>query len=182
MKKVLRSLVATVGLYLLVVVGGTLTFMCVAPLFGYLGRRLSWPEWGQLVVFVVSWGVLVLPFAAIIGVIAFSVAHGLDRLTSRKGIVRCGSGVVVALLSAYVVVGMGWYINIDGGSVLVSLALGGIFGSWVLPRTTAPSAASNDALELTSGALADGVALAAQRGVRGTRSVVGERTERRRAS
>jgi len=144
------DLVKMVGLYLLVVVGGVLAFLSLAPVFGYLpysdrpgpgwyGRfpAISWRQFWQGASFSLEWSVLLLPYAAACGLALFLVVRVLERVRTSHFVVAVAGALLGGLVSGYVVLGVGWYIAIAAAPVWVATLLGLLFGAWLLPRKEA---------------------------------------------
>ena len=147
MKKFVIDLLKSTGLYLVVVVGGVLSFLSLAPVFGYLpysdrpgpgwfGRfpAVSWGDFWRGAGFHLGWSVLLLPYAAISGLILFLVVRVLERFRTPRVIVAIVGALVGGFVSGYIVLGIGWYIAIAAPPVYVAMVLGLIFGAWLLPR------------------------------------------------
>jgi hypothetical protein len=150
MKNLAADVLKTVGLYLVVVVGGVLSFLSLAPVFGYLpysdrpgpgwfGRfpAVSWAEFWRGASFHFGWSVLLLPYAAISGLMLLLVVRVLERFRTPRVLVAVVGALFGGFVSGYIVLGIGWYIAIAAAPVYVAMVLGFIFGAWLLPRKRA---------------------------------------------
>ena len=146
MKRLFLDLLRAVGLYLAFVVGGVLCFLSLAPVVGYIpysdrpgpgwvGRfpGVSWSEFLGGLMFQVGWATLLLPYAAVIGVILFAVARGMERIGAPRAVVATLSALLAGLVSGYIVAGIGWCIAIAAPPIYFAMALGAVFGAWCLP-------------------------------------------------
>jgi len=153
MKRWAIDLLRMEGLYLLIVVGGTLSFLVLAPVFGYLpysdrpgpgwfGKfpALSWAEFRNEVGFQFGWSILLLPYAAGCGLILFVVVRVLEQFRAPHIAVSVIAALLSGLVSGYVVAGIGWYIAIAAAPVYLALLLGLLFGGLLLPRRRMASA------------------------------------------
>jgi len=140
------DLVKMVGLYLLVVVGGVLAFLSLAPVFGYLpysdrpgpgwyGRfpAITWSQFWHGASSCFGWSLLLLPYAAVCGLALFLVIRVLERFRTSHFVVAVVGALLGGLVSGYVVLGIGWYIAIAAAPVWVAMMLGLLFGAWLLP-------------------------------------------------
>jgi len=157
-KSWLFDLLRSVGLYLAVVVGGSVCFLSLAPIFCYLPYRdrpgpgwfgkfpaIGWADFWHGVAFMSSWALLLMPLAAVAGLIVFSVTRILERFRTPRTVVAVVGGLLAGLVSGYIVLGVGWYIAIAPAPVYVAAALGLIYGSVLLPRSRAVNAGGNQA-------------------------------------
>ena len=148
MKRLIRDLLKSVGLYLLVVVGGILCFLSFAPVFGYLpysdrpdpgwfGRfpGVTWPEFWHGVWYFLGWVALLTPYAVIAGVVLFIIARVLERVRTPRIVVAVVAAIIAGFVSGYIVAGIGWYIAIAAPPVYFAMILGVIFGACLLPRS-----------------------------------------------
>ena len=146
-KRLFLDLLKSIGLYLLVVVGGSFCFLSVAPVFGYLpysdrpgpgwfGRvpAIGWAEFWRGAVFMLGWVALLLPYAIVAGLIVFAIARLLERFRTPRAVVAIISGLLSGFVSGYIVLGIGWYIAISEVAVDVASVLGLMFGGLLLPR------------------------------------------------
>jgi hypothetical protein len=140
MKRLIRDVLRAIALYLAVVVGGTVSFLCVAPVLGYQGRgefgraRVTWRAFSESALLVLGWAVLLVPYAIVVALVLFISARLLEKLRTPYIAVAAASGLLAGLASGYVVLGIGWYINIDEFAVYFALILGVVYGVGVLPR------------------------------------------------
>ena len=147
MKKLAIDLLKTVGLYLVVVVGGVLSFLSLAQVFGYLpysdrpgpgwfGRfpAISWAEFWHGASYHFGWSALLLPYAAVSGFIMFLIVRVLERFRTPRVVVAVVGALLGGIVSGYIVLGVGWYIAIAAAPVYVAMVLGLIFGALLLPR------------------------------------------------
>ena len=149
MKRLLIDLLRSVGLYVLLIVGGSFLFLCLAPVFGYLpysdrpgpgwiGKfpAIGWADFRNTVEYMLGWALLLLPYAIVAGLIVFSVARLLERFRTPRIAVALVAAVVAGLVSEHIVLGIGWYIAIARAPGYVAMALGLIYGGLLLPRVS----------------------------------------------
>ena len=149
-KSWLFDVLRSVGLYLVVVVGGSVCFLSLAPVFGYLPYSdrpgpgwigkfpgVGWHDFWHNVVFMFDWALLLIPLATIAGLVVFSIARILECFGTPRTIVAIAGGLLAGFVSGYIVAGVGWYIAIGQAPVYFATALGLIYGSVVLPRSHA---------------------------------------------
>jgi hypothetical protein len=154
------DLLRSVGLYLLVVVGGLLCFLSLAPVIGYIpysdrpgagwiGRfpGVTWSEFLGVVTFLLSWATLLVPYAAAGGVLLFGIARVLERFKVPHIAVAVVMALLAGFVSGYIAAGIGWYIAIAEPPVLFAEFLGVIFGAWFLPAKKAASGVVERELE-----------------------------------
>ena len=147
MKRLLIDLLRSVGLYVLLVVGGSFLFLSLSPVFGYLpysdrpgpgwiGKfpAIGWADFWHAVDFLSSWVLLLIPYAIVAGAIVFTVARLLERFRAPRIVVAIVAAVLAALASEHVVLGIGWHIAIAQAPGYVAMALGLIYGGFLLPR------------------------------------------------
>ena len=87
--------------------------------------------------FQLSWSALLLPNAAVCGLILFLIVRGLELVRTPRWLVAVVGGLLGGVVSGYVVLGVGWYIAIAAAPVYFAAALGLLFGAWLLPRKSA---------------------------------------------
>ena len=155
-KSWLFDLLRSVGLYLAVVLGGTVCFLSLAPVFGYLpysdrpgpgwiGKfpAIGWANFWHNALYMFEWAVLLIPLASITGLIMFSIARILEGFGTPRTIVAVVGGLLAGLASGYIVLGVGWYIAIAAAPVYFAAVLGLIYGSVLLPRRRAVHASGS---------------------------------------
>jgi hypothetical protein len=104
------DLIKSVGLYLLVVIGGTIAFLSLAPVFGYLpysdrpgpgwyGRfpAISWAEFIETVWFMLGWAALFIPHSIVCGLLIALLARGLELVRTPRLVVA----IVCAVVSVF---------------------------------------------------------------------------------
>ena len=154
-KAFLLDLLRSIGLYVLIVVGGSLCFLCVAPMFGYLpysdrpgpgwyGKfpALSWAAFWDGVVSMFDWALLLVPYALVAGLIVFAVARLLERFKAPRVLVAVVGALLAGFVSGYIVLAIGWYIAIAEAPVYFAIVLGLVFGVFLLPSARRNSAES----------------------------------------
>jgi hypothetical protein len=155
-KSWLFDLLRSVGLYLVVVVGGSVCFLSLAPVFGYLPYSdrpgpgwigkfpgIGWADLWHVVVYMSGWALLLMPLAIVAGLVVFSIARVLECFGTPRIIVAGVGGLLAGLVSGYIVAGVGWYIAIAETPVYFAAALGLIYGSVLLPRSRAVRASGS---------------------------------------
>jgi hypothetical protein len=147
-KRLLLDLLRSIGMYLVVVVGGSVCFLSVAPLFGYrpysdrpgpgwFGRfpAIGWTDFWHGFLYMLSWASLLVPYAIVAGLILFTLARLLERFNAPRLLVAIAAGLLASFLSGYIVMAIGWYIAIAGAPVDFASVLGLLFGAFLLPRS-----------------------------------------------
>ena len=150
MKKWLLDLLRSIVLYLLLIVGGSLCFLSLAPVFGYLpysdrpgpgwiGRfpGVGWADFWHGVVFMSGWALLLTPYAIVAGLVVFGITRLLERFKTPRTVVAVVAASLAGFVSGYIVLGIGWYIAIAAAPVYFAAALGLLYGAVVLPRSRA---------------------------------------------
>jgi hypothetical protein len=148
--KFLLDLVKSVGLYLIVVVGGTVGFLSLAPVVGYVpysdrpgsgwfGRfpAISWAEFVENVQFMVDWAQLFVWHAIILALLIFLLARGLELVRAPRLVVAIICAVVSAFFTGFLVAAAGWYIAIGAAAVYFAMFLALVFGALLLPKRIA---------------------------------------------
>jgi hypothetical protein len=161
--KRLGRLLATAGLYIACVVGGTLLVLVGSSLIGYLpysdrpgpgwhGAGVNWQE----LRFFLSWSLLLLPSVAIIGLALAVFGQVLAALRSPRWFLALVGALIGGYLALIAVVGAGWYIAIAATPVYAAGVFGLLFGILLFPRWSigkADRAAPRTVNWLASGAL-----------------------------
>jgi len=150
LKRLLFDLLRSIGLYVLLIVGGSFCFLSLAPVFGYrpysdrpgpgwIGKFLGvgWADFWHGVVFMFGWALLLVPYAIVAGSIIFALARLLERLKAPRLVVAIVAALFAWFVSGYIVMGIGWYIAIAGAPVDFAAVLGLIYGGCLLPRSRA---------------------------------------------
>ena len=147
----LWSFVKSVALYLGVVAGGLTVFLILAPLFGYLPYSdrpgpgwhgsfpaLGWADFWANAVQMASFGIFIALLIALGGAIVVGIIRLTERFHAPLLAVRVGGAILSALVTAYFVMGAGWYIALGLPAWIVSILLGALAGGWFLPRHASP--------------------------------------------
>ena len=145
--KFFLDLFKSVGLYLIVVVGGTVAFLSLAPVVGYVpysdrpgtgwfGRfpAISWAEFIGNLRFMVGWARLFVWHAVILAVLIFLLARSLELVRAPRLVVAIICAVVSAFFTGFLMEAAGWFIAIGAAPVYFSMFLGLVFGALLLPR------------------------------------------------
>ena len=135
------------ALYLLIVAGGLTLFLILAPLAGYLPYSdrpgpgwhgqfpaLGWREFWSNAWSMLGYGAFTALLIAIGGALCALLIRGAERLGAPVLAVRIGGGLVTALVTAWFVMGAGWYIALGLPGWVLSILLGLAAGSCILPR------------------------------------------------
>ena len=143
----LLDLVKSVVLYLLVVIGGTVAFLCFAPVFGYLpysdrpgpgwyGRfpAISWGEFIGEVQFMLAWTELFIWPSIVCGLILFFLARGLELVRTPRIAVAIVCSLISVFFTGYLILAAGWYISIGGAAFYFAILLALVFGALLLPK------------------------------------------------
>lgn len=148
-KTFLIELGKTIGLYLLVVVGGTVVLLVASSFIGYLpysdrpGPGWHGFRWGigiREIGFFLSWAALVVIPGAVVGALLFLSIQLLQWIHAPRWAIATLGAVVSGFLSFYLIAAMGWYIALDAFPVYGAGVLGCVFGGWLLPRRLLPRA------------------------------------------
>jgi len=153
MWRMVRDLLTTIGTFLLVVVGGVLAFLSIAPVFGYLPHSdrpgagwfgtfpaITWTQFWRSASYGFVWSVFLAPYVAGCAVILFVIARVMDRLGANRGVIAVVGAILGASMCGYVVGLAGWYIALAAPAVYVSMLLGAACGAWLLPRKSGSGA------------------------------------------
>ncbi|UPT77495.1 hypothetical protein MN086_10660 [Sulfurovum sp. XGS-02] len=95
---------------------------------------LSWEEFLSNTVYILGWALLLSIYAIIIALVLFGLVRLLERFKMPDLGVAIVGAVLSGLLSAYIVLGIGWYIAIGLPAIIVGLVLGMLFGAFLLPQ------------------------------------------------
>ena len=146
MRRLVVDLLKSLGLYLLLVVGGVFCFLSLSPVFGYLAYSdrpgpgwhrtppVTWRVFWGIVVFLFGWLTLLLPYAIVAGLILYTLTRLLERVRVPRPAVAVVAAVLAALVSGYLVNAIGWYIAIAESPVYFAMVFGALFGGLLLPR------------------------------------------------
>jgi len=145
--KFLLDLVKSIGLYLVVVVGGTVAFLSLAPVVGYLPYSdrpgpgwyarfpaVSWAEFIETVRFMVDWARLLIWHAIILALLIFLLARSLELVRVPRVVVAIICAVVSAFFTGVLIGAAGWYIAIGAAAVYFAMFLALVFGALLLPK------------------------------------------------
>ena len=141
------DLVKSVGLYVLVVIGGTVAFLSLAPVVGYLpysdrpgpgwhGRfpAISWAEFVENVKFMLDWASLFIWQAIFFALLIFFLARGLELVRTPRLAVAIVCAVVSVFFTGFLMLAAGWYIALGAAPFYFSILLAVVFGAILLPR------------------------------------------------
>jgi hypothetical protein len=145
--KFFLDLVKSVGLYLLVVIGGTVAFLSLAPLFGYLpysdrpgpgwyGRfpAISWAEFIETVRYMLDWAKLFIWQSVFCALLIFLLARGLELVRTPRIAVAIVCAVVSAFFTGVLILAAGWYIAIGAAAFYFAISLAVVFGALLVPK------------------------------------------------
>jgi hypothetical protein len=145
--KIFFDLLKSVGLYLLVVIGGTVAFLSLAPVFGYLpysdrpgpgwyGRfpAISWAEFIDTVRYMLGWAKLFIWQASFFALIIFLLARGLELVRTPRFVVAIICAVVSVFLTGLLMLAAGWYISIGAAPFYFAILLSVVFGALLVPK------------------------------------------------
>lgn len=145
--KIVIDLLKTIGKYLLIVVGGTILFLILSPVAGYVPYsdrpgpgwhgnpfEITWEDFTGNARYMFGFSIFLSMYAIFNAVILYAVVRLLEKFHVHKTIVAIIGAVFSGFLSSYMVAGIGWYIAIGLTAIIVSLILGVIFGAFVLPK------------------------------------------------
>ncbi len=144
----LRSL----GIYLLLVLGGTLLFIALSPLLNYLSysdrpgpgflerkQAFSFAELVAGLKFGAGYAVFMAPYAAVTGALSILVVRGLEKIKLHRFAVSGIGGVLFFFTTGYLAVGMGWYIAAGGPLIITTAVLGAVAGAVCIPNLRKPN-------------------------------------------
>lgn len=145
--KIVIDLLKTIGKYLLIVVGGTILFLILSPVVGYVpysdrpgpgwhGKpfEITWEGFVGNARDMFGFGIFLSLYAIFIATILYAVVCLLGRFHVHKTVVITITAILSGFLSSYIVAGIGWYIAIGFPAIIVSLVGGIIFGVFILPK------------------------------------------------
>lgn len=154
LKYFLFRLLIPVALYVLVVIGGTVAFLCIAPVFGYLGYSdrpgpgwfgrfpaISWSEFRDNTVFMLQWATLFIWHSLLVGLLIVLLARGLEFVRTPRIAVAIVCALVSVFLTGYLMLAAGWIIALGPAPFYFSLLLAVLFGAILLPKRRAPKPA-----------------------------------------
>ena len=143
----LLDLVKSVVLYMLVVIGGTVAFLCLAPVFGYLpysdrpgpgwyGRfpAISWSEFIENGRFMLDWAGLFFWQAILCALVIFFLARGLELVQTPRIAVAVVCSILSVFLTGFLILAAGWYISIGAAPFYFAILLAVLFGALLLPK------------------------------------------------
>jgi hypothetical protein len=145
MKRLLRDYLIAVGLYMLVVGGGVVITLTISSAVGYLPYSdRPGPGWQApsismaQIAYYLSWATLLAIPSVMWGTVIFAFLRLLRFIGAPGIVIRIVGGLCAATVSLVAVAGVGWYIAIAAFPVWVAAALGGVWGSALLPRYCGP--------------------------------------------
>jgi hypothetical protein len=151
LKYFLFRLLIPVALYVLVVIGGTVAFLCIAPVFGYLGYSdrpgpgwfghfpaITWSEFRDNALFFLDWATLFIRHSLLFGLLIVLLARGLELVRTPSIAVAIICAVVSVFLTGYLMLAAGWIIALGAVPFYFSLLLALLFGAILLPKRRAP--------------------------------------------
>jgi hypothetical protein len=154
LKYFLFRLVIPVALYVLIVIGGTIAFLCIAPVFGYLGYSdrpgpgwfgrfpaIGWSEFRENAVFMLQWATLFLWHSLFFGLLIVLLARGLELVRTPRIAVAIACALVSVFLTGYLMLAAGWIIALGPVPFYISLLLAVLFGAILLPKRRSPQPA-----------------------------------------
>ena len=133
----------SVGLYVVVVIGGTLLVLIASSLIGYLPYSdRPGPGWHSAGLtkeelrFFLSWSTMLLPGVAFWGAVLAILGQALALFRSPRWFLALIGALLGGYLALLTVASVGWYIAIAAAPVYVAGVLGVLFGVFVLPRVS----------------------------------------------
>ena len=154
LKHFLFRLLIPVALYVIVVIGGTVAFLCIAPVFGYLGYgdrpgpgwfghfpAISWSEFRDNTVFMLQWTTLFIRHSVFVGLLIVLLARGLELVRAPRIAIAIVCALVSVFLTGYLLLAAGWIIALGAAPFYLSLLLAVLFGAILLPKRRAPKPA-----------------------------------------
>ena|ERR1700690_652271 len=154
--------IKSLGIYLLLVLGGTILFITLAPLLHYVSysvrpgpgfyERKQPFSLGELVAgmkFGAGYALFMSPYAAVIGTLCIFIVRGLEKVKLHRFAVSSIGGVIFFFATGYLALGMGWYIAAGGPLILATAIFGTVAGAAFIPNLRKP----NQSTEPTPGAV-----------------------------
>lgn len=148
--RLLARFVASVAVYLGVVVGGVTLFLVIAPVVGYLPYSdrpgpgwygtfpaLGWSEFWSNAGTMLEYGLFFATIMSQFAVVAVLVVRGMERVGRSPFVIRSVAAALVGAISLYGIAGVGWYVSLGAPAVLLGCALGIFTGGCLLPRGSA---------------------------------------------
>ena len=154
LRYLLFRLLIPVALYVLLVIGGTVAFLCIAPVFGYLGYSdrpgpgwlgrfpaVTWLEFRGNALFFLEWATVFIWHSLFFGLLIVLLARGLELVGAPRIAVAIVCAVVSVFLTGYLMLAAGWIIALGAVPFYFSLLLALLFGAILLPQRRAPKPA-----------------------------------------
>ena len=152
--KILLNLALSVALYVLVVIGGVVAFLCIAPVFGYLGYSdrpgpgwfghfpaITWGEFLENARFMFGWARLFVWQSLFFGLLIVLLARGLELVRTPRIAVAIVCAIVSVFFTGFLMLAAGWYIALGAAPFYFSILLAVFFGAILLPKHRAPKPA-----------------------------------------
>jgi hypothetical protein len=143
----LLDFVLSVGLYVLVVVGGTVAFLCLAPVFGYLGYSdrpgpgwygrfpaITWAEFVENARLMFGWAKLFVWHSFLFGSLIVLLARGLEWMRLERYAVASVCAGASIFFTGFLMLAAGWYISLGEAPFYFSILLAVLFGAVLLPK------------------------------------------------
>ena len=154
LKYFLFRLLVPVALYVLIVIGGVVAFLCVAPVFGYLGYSdrpgpgwfgrfpaITWPEFLENGRFMFGWARLFIWQSLFFGLLIVLLARGLELMRTPRVAVAIVCAIASVFFTGFLMLAAGWYIALGAAPFYFSILLAVLFGAILLPRPRLPKPA-----------------------------------------
>lgn len=132
---------------LLIILGGLFLYMTIAISIGYLPYSdrpgpgwykkpfgISWDEISYIWSFILFLGIYILGTL----IIVYFLFRLFRLIGYNKIIYSILGGLIIGFLSLYWTYGIGWYIAIDGSTILTGGILGVIYGATLFPKFLKP--------------------------------------------
>ena len=142
----------SLGIYLLVVLGGTILFIALSPLLSYLAysdrpgpgflerkQPFSFSELVAGLKFGAGYAIFMAPYAAVIGALCILVVRALEKMRLHRFAVSGIAGVIFFFATGYLALGMGWYIAAGGPLIIFTAVLGLITGALIITNLRKPN-------------------------------------------
>lgn len=131
----------------LIILGGLFLYMIFTISIGYIPYSdrpgsgwydkdfgISWNEISAVLGFIIFLGIYIISSLAIV----YLLFRLLRLIGYNRVVFKILGGLVIGILSSYWTMGIGWYIAIDGSTVIVGGILGLIYGSTLFPKYLQP--------------------------------------------
>jgi hypothetical protein len=153
----------SLGSYLLTVLGGTILFIALSPLFNYVAysdrlgpgfyvrkQPFSFSELLAGLSFAAGYAVLMAPYAAVVGAVCILVIRALEKVKLHRCAVSGIAGMIFFFSTGYLALVMGWYIAAGAPLIIFTAVLGALAGALLIPNPSKRRQRSSTSTSMTS--------------------------------